>query len=83
MHYFMSFLVLQLSWREEKAGFFALLSFGCLVTVNVYTTDFIQGYLGVVVNISGLLPCLHSVALWMQYILAAFLTTSPVHFTCW
>ena len=41
MHYFMSFLVmsflvLQSSWRgRERAGWFAFVSFGYLVTVNV------------------------------------------------
>ena len=36
MHYFMSFLVLQSSGRRTESWFaLLLLSFGCLVTVNV------------------------------------------------
>ena len=47
MHYFMSFLVLQSSLQgRDRVGCFALLSFGCLVTVNVLTVAFPHGAVG-------------------------------------
>ena len=47
LHYFMSFLVLQSSLRDrDRDGSFALLSFGCLVTVNILTVAFLHGAVG-------------------------------------
>ena len=49
MHYFTSFLVLQSSLRgRDRVGRFVLLSFGCLVTVNVnvLTVAFPHGAVG-------------------------------------
>ena len=49
MHDFMSFLVLQSSLRgRDRVGCFALMSFGCLVTVNVnvLTVAFLHGAVG-------------------------------------
>ena len=49
MHYFMSFLFFQSSLRgRDRVGCFALLSFGCLVTVkvNVLTVAFPHSAVG-------------------------------------